>query len=354
MKKALLLILATAALISCNENSPMESLPASICRGEAQGTTYKVTIVGDTLNRQMAIDSILDRLDQDLSLWVENSLINRVNAFDRTDTVFAFHDTLGIFSLLYDVSSEIYRKTEGAFDPTVYPLVNAWGFGLENRKEMNQEKVDSLLEFVGFEPFRIDLNEFEQNYVYQYSEIRKGRMQTQLDFNAIAQGYSVDIICDYLNEEGLENYMVELGGEVKCKGFNPNAEIWRIAVDKPVEGAERTFQAILNVKDKAVATSGNYRKFYEKDGVKYSHTIDPRTGYPVQHSLLSATVMANDCGIADAYATAFMVMGVEKTAEFIAANPDLGLDVYLLYDDGEAIQPVISQGMRSLISELEQ
>ena len=153
-----------------------------------------------------------------------------------------------------------------------------------------------------------------------------------LDFNAIAQGYTVDVLADFFESNGIENYLIEWGGEIKARGKNHDEQWWKIGIDKPVENIdEREIEAVIELKNMALATSGSYRKFYEKDGIKYSHTIDPKTGYPVQHSLLSATVLANDCMTADAYATAFMVMGMEKARVFLKDNKDLDLDVYFIY-----------------------
>ena len=354
MKLSYIALLLLIILASCGTPENVPQYPSLTISGEAQGTTYTITTVGDTLSYQRGIDSLLARFDQEVSLWVEGSTLNRINSFGREDTVFSFVDSTKIFSLLFDLSHEVYRITEGAFDPTVYPLVEAWGFGLKNRREMTKERVDSIMFYVGFEPYRIDMNEIEEGYVYQRTDVRIGRAGTRLDFNAIAQGYSVDLIGDYLDSKGLENYMIELGGEIKCKGTNAFGNDWRIAVDKPVDDeAERQFQAIITVKNKAVATSGNYRKYFQENGKVYSHTIDPRTGYPADHGLLSATVLANDCSTADAYATAFMVMGVQETAQFLAAHPELGLEVYLLYFNDGKIDAIISEGLRNQIDEVD-
>ena len=176
--------------------------------------------------------------------------------------------------------------------------------------------------------------------------------RVDMGFNAIAQGFSVDVIAEYLQEQGINNYMVELGGEVLCLGVNSKGKPWRIAIDKPVDGDERVFQAIVDVQNKALATSGSYRKYFEENGKKYSHAIDPRTGYPVQHSLLSATVLANDCMLADAYATAFLVMGVEETQAFLNDHPELDMDVYLIYDEAGEFVSWMTDGMKNRIEEL--
>lgn len=358
-------ILAFVALVavlfaSCGSPQQEESTAAdkrkfkeTVIQGEAQGTTWTVRYLDDTTSYKPVMDSLLLRFDRDLSTWREGSLINRINAHDRTDTVFAFYDSTKFFSVVFDVAKEIYDQTNGAFDPTVYPLVELWGFGLSERENVTAEAVDAVLPKIGFEPSNVDMIEMMRDvYYYDETHIRKGQPGVRLDFNAIAQGFSVDLMAEELEVRDIHNYMIELGGEVLCKGVNADGEPWRIAIDKPKAEGEREFQAIVNVRNKAVATSGSYRKFYEIDGVRYSHTIDPRTGYPVQHSLLSATVMANDCGRADAFATAFMVMGLDATKQFLAAYPDLGLEAYLIYDDNGTFKTWMSQGMTAAVEEL--
>ncbi|MCB0761588.1 MAG: FAD:protein FMN transferase [Flavobacteriales bacterium] len=347
----LFLFFAITACDSANDQQASSPSNSRTIQGEAQGTTYTITYLNADTDYKQEVDSILNRFDQDISLWVPGSLINNINGVDRKDSIFVFFDETKYFSVLFDFSRDIWRKTNGSFDPTVYPLVEAWGFGLKNREDMNQAKVDSLLLCIGFDPTSIDMIEEEEEYRYVQTQIYKGNPQVRLDFNAIAQGYAVDLLGDLLKEKGIEHFMIELGGEVLCKGHNDKGAPWRIAIDKPTDGA-REFQAIANVTDRAIATSGSYRKFYEEEGIRYSHTIDPRTGYPVSHSLLSATVMARDCGTADAYATAFMVMGVEQTIEFLETNPELGLDVYLIFDQAGQYQTVFTQGMIDIIEEL--
>ena len=173
----------------------------------------------------------------------------------------------------------------------------------------------------------------------------------QIDFNAIAQGYSVDLIADFLENEGIQNYLIEVGGEIKARGVNTDDKVWRIGIDKPLEeiDIEDRFQFILELENKSLATSGNYRKFYEKDGVKYSHTINPMTGFPVQNRLLSVTVISNKCSLADAYATAFMAMGVEQTKKLLKTVHDQ-LDVYLVYTDIDGSwKTYVSSGMKEKI-----
>ncbi|MCH7859882.1 MAG: FAD:protein FMN transferase [Candidatus Marinimicrobia bacterium] len=220
------------------------------------------------------------------------------------------------------------ERTDGAFDPTVAPLVNAWGFGFtEGASDVDSAMIDSILNYVNYKLVRLENH-----------KIAKDKPGVMLDFNAIAQGYTVDVLADFLESKGIDNYLIELGGELKARGKNQDEKWWKIGIDKPVENInEREIEAVIELKNKALATSGSYRKFYVKDGIKYSHTIDPKTGYPVNHSLLSATVLANDCMTADAYATAFMVIGIEKANAFLKENKDLDLDVYFIYSTEEGL-----------------
>jgi thiamine biosynthesis lipoprotein len=185
-----------------------------------------------------------------------------------------------------------------------------------------------LLNYVGYKKVKIENN-----------KVIKQHPALQLDFNAIAQGYSVDVLADFLEKKGIENYMIEIGGELRCKGKNSKGNYWNIGIDKPIENLQkREMQTIVPLKNKAMATSGNYRKFYEKDGVKYSHTIDPKTGWPVKHQLLSATVIADDAMTADAFATVFMVMGKDKAIEFLEIHKNLNLQVYLIFQNKDKLE----------------
>lgn len=355
----LMMLTSLILLLACNNSNQSDvaedktTLPFRTIQGEAQGTTFRITCVKDTSDYSAAVDSILKRMDRDLSLWVDNSLIRRLNDFNRTDTVFAFYDSTKFFSVVFDVSREVWQRTGGAFDPSVYPLVDLWGFGLSNAREVNDTMVDSALADVGFDPSRIEMIELESGYIYQETQIRKGNPSTKLDFNAIAQGYTVDVIADYLSQRGVENYMVELGGEVICRGINPQGDPWRIGLDKPEGIVREGFQAVLTPGNKALATSGSYRKYREVDGKRLSHAINPVTGYPVEHNVLSVTVMASSCAIADAYATAFLVMGLDKTSEFLQQNQDLGLEVYIIFDEGGQLQTLITPGMEQMIAAVE-
>ncbi len=319
--------------------------------GEAQGTTYHISFLDTFENNITAqVDSILLQFDYALSNWNPNSNITQLNACDSSACHFV--DTFGYFTRVYEISSEVYSLSDGSFDPTVLPLVNAWGFGFKNKEEMTEERVLALLQNVSFSDENISLSEMGETMLL------KKKSGAQLDFNAIAQGYSVDVICEYLKEQGIKDYVVEIGGELRVKGQNAYGTDWRVQVDKPVESDAwtRERQAVIGIPSgKSLATSGNYRKFREEDGVKLSHTIDPRTGYPVNHSLLSATILADNCAMADAMATVFMVMGVEKTKSFLSTHKELNLEVYLVFSDENGnMKTFASEGMKPILTEVEE
>ncbi|MBL4594425.1 MAG: FAD:protein FMN transferase [Flavobacteriales bacterium] len=329
--KNLFYLIGVILLLSCGESTP--SKQKMIVDGFAQGTTYKIIYISnDGINHQRAIDSMLIEIDNSLSTYQKRSLISK---FNQADSIGGIDQ---MFADVYTISRQVYEATDGAFDPTVAPIVNAWGFGFENLYSTDSLMIDSLLGFVDFE--KIDLNKLE------ISKPIKGMM---LDFNAVAQGYSVDVLAELLERRGVDNYLVEVGGELKAKGLNMNDTLWRIGIDRPIPDLkEREIEAIVNLDNKALATSGNYRKFYEKDGIKYSHTINPKTGYPVSHSLLSVTVVADNCGVADAYATAFMVIGLEKSKKLLDKHKDL--EALLIYsnENGE-LQTFITDGLIDFI-----
>lgn len=270
------------------------------------------------------IEDELHRLDMSLSTYKKESVLSKVN----TNQPVVLDD---LFVNVYKKSKEISELTGGAFDPTVAPLVNAWGFGFKKKEFVTAALIDSLMDFVGYEKSQLT-----------DAEIRKTDKRLMLDFSAIAKGYAVDVIGDFLAEEGCENYMVEIGGEVVAHGKNKDGVFWRIGINEPNDNepvAPSELQAIVSLQNKALATSGNYRNFYIEDGVKYAHTIDPKTGYPVNHSLLSATVLANDCMTADALATALMVLGVDKAKQLVEKLE--GVQVFLIYDEGNSENEVI-------------
>jgi len=303
--------------------------------GEAQGSYYHIKYMssnGDNYKSQ--IDSILLEVDSSLSVYKDYSLISKLNNGGNLKT-----DSL--FNQVFNAAHKVYQQTEGNFDCSVRPLVNAWGFykdKLGDSLVVDSLKFIKLLPYVGFDKIRLMADSLV---------LPKGM---SLDFNSIAQGFTVDVIAKFLESKNIKNYLVEVGGELLAKGKNADGDIWRVGVDKPSEDIDvnERFLFILDLENKALATSGNYRKFYEKDGVKYSHTINPFSGFPAQNSLLCATVIHDNCMLADAYATAFMVMGVKKSKQFVKLHPEA--EVYLVYtaQDG-SWQTYISPKMQKRI-----
>lgn len=286
-------------------------------QGSTMGTTYSVKYLDEEgRNFQQAIDSILEAFNLSLSTYIPESEISRFNreALLKYESPF--------FYPVLQRSKEIYEKTGGAFDPTVGPLVNAWGFGPEQEQTPAPARVDSLLQLVNYDSIFFD--------TVAVCKMMKGM---KLDFSAIAKGYGVDVVAQLLKAEGIENLFVEIGGEIYAEGVNVQGNPWMVGVNYPSTDIEKQqdAMALIPIEDQAIATSGNYRNYYEKDGVKYSHTISPVTGYPVTHSLLSASVFASDCMTADAYATAFMVLGVKEAIAIDEREDDIA--IYLIYSD---------------------
>jgi thiamine biosynthesis lipoprotein len=376
--KVVTLLLITFIFVRCGEKPESNNAKSEVVlydffqvTGYAQGTTYSI-VYQDVLKRDlsMSIDSLLKDYDSYLSTYVDTSLISQFNnslyspAFTKTSWNKDFSDLEvqpdGIFEDCFKAAKEIYHATDGAFNPSVYPLVKYWGFlDGKPRDDIFQYEIDSILKIVDFSDSVINLSTDTVSkgevIVGSTPVIAKLHGNMKIDFNGIAQGHSVDIIGRYLLSLGVNNFMVEVGGEVLCKGVNNKNTYWQIGVDKPVENSSpgsEGFQFVVNVNNGAIATSGNYRKFYEKDGVKYAHTINPKTGYPVQHSLLSVTVMTDKCADADGYATAFMVMGMEQTKKFLSSNPELHLEVYLVASTGKDAHEIwMTEGFKSLIVE---
>lgn len=318
--KILSWLVITNLLVACSSQQEQRTEYT----GSAQGTTYSIIITDrEVYVNQQQIDSIFKAVDQALSTYLPESVISQINSCDSGITIV---DQSGLFKRCYELSQHIYQVSDGAFDPSVYPLVEGWGFMNNMNQPLNQHEVDSIMNFVSFQSGKYHFIEFKNDTI----KYRKNK-GFKIDFNAIAQGLTVDVIRDFMIAKGQSNFYIEVGGEIYVHGLNAERENWRIGVDSPVENASvREIENIIHVSNKSIATSGNYRKFYEYDGKKYSHTLNPKTGFPVQHSLLSATVLAKDVASADAFATVFMVIGEEKALEFIASHPEEGLDAYLL------------------------
>ena len=311
-------------------------------RGNAQGTSFIIKTSDDSLLvSPEEISNFFEAFDLELSTYKNSSLISSLNS-NAVESINL--NSTEYFKTAYQLSSEVANMTNGAFDPTVFPLVRAWGFFKDPQDKPSQETIDSILGFVGL----IDSSAFMMDSESILVKIDK---RAKLDFNAIAQGQSVDEIASLLEERGHKNYFIEVGGEIKAKGVNDRNSDWVIGVDQPSEendgvNSSRRIENLIEINDNAVATSGSYRKYYVKKGQKYSHTIDPKTGKPVQHNLLSVTVIHKSAALADAYATAFMTMGVEKTLSFVEENEKLGIEVYLLFENESGrIERAFSNGM---------
>lgn len=293
-------------------------------QGEAQGTYYNI-VYYDSLQRdlQPQIDSLLDDFDLTASLWVEQSLLRQVNA-NSTETV------TSRFADLWMKSDSIRRYSQGAFDCRVGRIVQAWGFSFKQKEELSESILDSLIRNAQAD---VCIDTSEQGLLM----LHKSCAETELDFNAIAQGYSVDLLAQMLDQHGISRYLIDVGGEVIARGTKPNGEPWMVGIERPAETqySAQEIETVIRLTNQSVVTSGNYRKYYEKDGVRYSHTIDPATGRPVSHTLLSASVVSSSAWYADAMATAFMVMGLERSKAFIAAHPDNAdiQAVLFIYDD---------------------
>lgn len=293
------------------------TMPYQHNTGQIFGTTYHITYQSDKdLHRE-----ILQRLqlvDQTFSTFNDESIISKIN---RNEPV----KLNQMFIEVFDLAKTVSKDTHGAFDITVAPLVNVWGFGFKSGTPPTKAVIDSLRHLTGYEKVKLI-----------GSTVRKQDPRIMLDCSAIAKGYGSDVVAQYLRSRDVENFMIEIGGEIVVQGKSDKRLPWKIGVTKPTDDSTQTnneLQTVLNVSNTAMATSGNYRRFYYKNGKKYAHTIDPKTGYPVQHNILSATVLANTCAKADAYATSFMVLGLEKTQQVLQHHPDLM--VYLIYADGQ-------------------
>jgi len=304
--------------------------------GEAQGTTYAISYVSEkSVIQKSSIDSIFTEIDNAVSHYVKSSVVSKFNSNQMN-----FEEALKNhhFKNLIYLSYQWNVLSDGAFDISMGQLSNYWGFGAEKKQSISvidSLAIDSLMQYCGMSRF-FAMNNGAISYT-------SDSIRTKLDFNAIAQGYSVDVLSDYLLENNIENYIIEVGGEIIAGGNKGEGESWKVAIDKPLSDTEtREFQTILPLNDKAMATSGNYRKFYMLDGKKYAHTLNPANGFPVEHNLLSATVFADNCSSADALATILMVLGVEKSKAFIANNK-LPIDVYLIYENEKGELEVFSK-----------
>ena len=307
------LVIGTVIIVSRQQSTPYQH-----DRGMVFGTVYHITYQSSK-SLQKDIEAELAKVDASLSPFNERSIITAVN--ENRDTV-----VNKMFSDVFALAMKISDSTNGAFDITVAPLVNAWGFGFKGGAMPSRHQVDSLKALVGYH--KVSLTN---------GRVSKTDPRIMLDCSSIAKGYGCDVVAKFLSAKGIDNYMVEIGGEIVTRGISEKRLPWKIGVTKTTDDSlnvNQEIQTIINVTDKAMATSGNYRNFYYKNGRKYAHTIDPSTGYPVQHNILSSTVIADDCATADAYATAFMVMGLDKAKTILSRHPELMAYFILASDDG--------------------
>ncbi len=328
-------LLASVALVWLYRNATSgtkDASPLVVFQGQTMGTTYSVKYTDEQQrNFKQGVDSLLEVFNQSLNHYLPDSEISQ---FNKEDT---FYFKLPYFYPVLQGSKAVYEQTEGAFDPTVAPLVNAWGFGPDTTQVPSQTKVDSLLQYIGFDKIK-----FTDTYV------AKAQHGVQLNFSAIAKGYGVDVVANYLVEKGIQDMMVEIGGEVVARGVNAQGDVWRIGINNPEKPGRLT--AAIALQNRAIATSGDYLNFYEKDGKRYAHTLNPKTGYPVEHTALSVSVIADDCMTADGYATAFMVLGLEKAKQILAKNPSL--DAYIIYDDNGEDRTFMTEGLKKNVLDI--
>lgn len=290
-----------------------------VLQGGVFGTSYKITYLNATKNYQKSLDSLFLKINNSVSTYIPNSAISKINRGEKGIAI----DT--IFKEVMQKSQRIYRETNGYFDPTVGNLVNAYGFGPKiEKKDLTQEEIENYMQFVGL-----------NKVMLKDDKIIKEHPKVYLDFNSIAKGLGIDIVARFLDAKSVDNYLIEIGGEIRAKGTKANHKPWLIKLVNPVKANDNNGFKVINLSNKSMATSGNYRKFRITDnGEKYVHTINPKTGLATESNLLSASVIGNiDCADVDAYATAFMAMGLEKTKLFLKTKEDL--KVILIYADAD-------------------
>lgn len=330
-----ILLITTAAFFYCcsGKSDPKEN--RTVIDGFAQGGTYHIVLKGtgyDSESLKHEIDSLFSVVDYSMSLYNPESLLSRLNR-NETDSVDQF------ITRCIEQAEKISRESDGAYDVTIKPLTAAYGFAEDSTSEA--PNVDSLLQLVGFEKIAI-----------RDGRLTKQNSNMQIDLNSLAQGATVDFIASWLDSKGFENYIIEMGGEIFCRGTNPNDTPWHVGIDRPIEGnltPGADLQVIIEVSGQGLATSGNYRKYYTTDdGRKIVHTIDARTGEPVISNLLSATVVAPTATLADAYGTLFMILGLDRSKEFLSTHPDL--QAYLVYsDDTGNLKTYVTPGLAAMI-----
>jgi len=330
MRKAIIGIACLMALASCGKQ-PQKM----VLQGLAQGSYYAVTYFDDEgRNFQKEIDSIFHAIDMSVNLWVDSSIISKVNRNEAVTLDSIFIDN-------FNIAQEAAQLSNGYFDPTISPIVAAWGFSYKNGNNITPQLIDSLKKLVDYHNIRIE-----------NGKVIKENPAIQLDFNAIAQGYTSDLIAAFLESKGIKNYLVDTGGEIMAKGEKPDGSPWIVGIEKPAENwdSERILQTRIALRNKGLVTSGSTRKYVERDGRRYSHCINPKTGYPVQHQVLSVTVLAENSVWADALASICMVMGLEPSLPLIE-NMD-GIEAYYIFvNEKDELETFATEGFKDLIIE---
>lgn len=335
-RRILLVVLAVGVLVIYRQLNPITTLVLQHVTGTTMGTIpYSIKYIAPQEDYyKKEIDSILVAFNQSLSTYIPDSEISR---FNQNDTITY---ASGFMYPVLQMSKEIFENSGGAYDPTIGPLIDAWGFGPKKKSSLDSATVDSLLQIVGFEQVTFDA-----------VSARKPAL-TSLSFSASAKGYALDVIADFLKNQNIDHYMIEIGGEVRCQGQNQNQTVWKIGIETPKmsQTVGHPFATVF-VKNRSLATSGNYRNYYEENGRIIAHTISPFTGYPVSHHLLSASIFANNCTLADGYATACMVLGLEESIQMIEQLN--GVDAFFIYSEADGtLKSYATAGIQSQIEVL--
>lgn len=327
--RPILCIVCLIALMGCAK----KEMPKMSLQGLAQGSYYAITYY-DSLGRdfQPQIDSIFALVDQSVSLWNDSSVISKVNRNEEVELDQIFIDNFNLAQWASSIS-------DGYFDASISPLVAAWGFSYKTGDSITPILIDSLKKLV----------DYRKIHIVDHKLIKENPAMS-LDFNSVAQGYTSDMIASFLQSQGVKNYLVDTGGEIMAQGGKPDGNDWVVGIEKPAENwdSERVVQTKVKLRDKGLVTSGSYRKYVEREGKRYSHTINPKTGYPVEHNLLSVSVIADNSATADALASVFMVLGMEKALQLLPSLEQV--EAYFIYvDANNALQTYSTDGFQTLI-----
>lgn len=332
MLKSALLLTVTVLFLGCNSPKWIKNQNS----GGALGTSYSIIYISkEPLDYQKEIDSVFQVMNQSMSTYIPTSDISKINEGDSTVVV----DDM--FKEVFDISTEVHRASNGYFDPTIGVLANAWGFGPGEQMQLDSLKVDSLLHYVGWDKVQLNTD----------NTITKANPAIRFDFNAVAKGYAIDRLGALLNAKGIENYLVEVGGEILAKGTNlVSGKQWTVGIDDPQVETGRQLKLIVSLEDKAMASSGNYRKFRidPETGEKYVHTINPKTGYTQNSNVLATSVVAKTCAVADAYATTFMAMDLEDSKQLLENHGEL--EAYIIYlDENGDTKEFMTDGFKTFV-----